>query len=252
MRSLHTTRKIGPSSATRESPQSNEDPAWPKRKSIKFFFKSWKETKQEDVGAWQSLLYTLTATQGIRDSGITRVMSTHPCQTEAPTWLMTTKHLFRKRSSVSLRKLLFCFPVAQTVKDLPAIERPRFDPWAAKIPWRREKQPITRSEESGGLQSMGSQRVRHNWVTFVHPFIHGAFSYPLTPPQFWRLRIWLPTRVTSPRHCCLVPGWVNQRSMSQERVSQQLWLRATKVYSCNKEEDPITKKMRRAETWWGC
>ena len=41
------------------------------------------------------------------------------------------------------------------------------------IPWRRAWQPTPVffpgespwTEESGGLQSMGSQRVRHNWVT---------------------------------------------------------------------------------------
>ena len=31
--------------------------------------------------------------------------------------------------------------VAQTVKNLPAMQRPRFDPWVGKIPWRREWQP---------------------------------------------------------------------------------------------------------------
>ena len=32
--------------------------------------------------------------------------------------------------------------VAQTVRNLPAMqERPRFDPWAGKIPWTRKWQP---------------------------------------------------------------------------------------------------------------
>ena len=31
--------------------------------------------------------------------------------------------------------------VAQTVKTLPAMWRPRFDPWVGKIPWRRKWQP---------------------------------------------------------------------------------------------------------------
>ena len=30
---------------------------------------------------------------------------------------------------------------AQTVKNLPAMQRPRFDPWVRKIPWRREWLP---------------------------------------------------------------------------------------------------------------
>ena len=48
-----------------------------------------------------------------------------------------------------------------------------FDPWVGKIPWRRAWQPTSvflpgespRTEEPGGLQSMGSQRVGHDWVT---------------------------------------------------------------------------------------
>ena len=49
-------------------------------------------------------------------------------------------------------------------------KRCRFDPWVWKIPWRREGQAthssilawrIPRTEELGGLQSMGLQRVGH-------------------------------------------------------------------------------------------
>ena len=50
--------------------------------------------------------------------------------------------------------------------------RPGFDPWVGKSPWRRQWQPtlvlawkIPWTEEPGGLQSMGSQRVRHDLVT---------------------------------------------------------------------------------------
>ena len=48
-----------------------------------------------------------------------------------------------------------------------------FDPWVGKIPWRRKWQPtpvflpgkIPRTEETGGLQSIGSQRVGQDWAT---------------------------------------------------------------------------------------
>ena len=48
-----------------------------------------------------------------------------------------------------------------------------FDPWLGKIPWRRPWQPtpvflpgeLPWTEEPGRLQSMGSQRVRHDWAT---------------------------------------------------------------------------------------
>ena len=51
--------------------------------------------------------------------------------------------------------------------------RPGFDPWVGKIPRRRAWQPTPvflpgespRTEEPGGLQSIRSQRVGHDWVT---------------------------------------------------------------------------------------
>ena len=56
--------------------------------------------------------------------------------------------------------------------------RPMFDPWVGKIPWRRKWQPTLvllpgkfhgprGSSEPGRLQSIGSQRVGHDWVTSV-------------------------------------------------------------------------------------
>ena len=45
------------------------------------------------------------------------------------------------------------------------------DPWVGTIPWRRKWLPtpvflrIPWTEEPGGLQSMGSQRVRYDWAT---------------------------------------------------------------------------------------
>ena len=53
--------------------------------------------------------------------------------------------------------------------------RRAFDSWTGKIPWRKKwpstplffawKIPWGGGEEPGGLQSMGSQRVGHNWAT---------------------------------------------------------------------------------------
>ena len=56
--------------------------------------------------------------------------------------------------------------VAQMIKNLPTMLKT----WVEKIPWRREWQPTPVflpgespwTEEPGGLQSMGSQRVRHD------------------------------------------------------------------------------------------
>ena len=61
------------------------------------------------------------------------------------------------------------------------VERCGFNPWVGKIPWRRKWQPtssilaweIPWTEEPSGLQSIGSQRVRHDWVTErVHARAH--------------------------------------------------------------------------------
>ena len=49
-------------------------------------------------------------------------------------------------------------------------ERPGFDPWVGKIPWRRAWQPIPVflpgespwTEDPGGLQSIASQKVEHD------------------------------------------------------------------------------------------
>ena len=65
-------------------------------------------------------------------------------------------------------------PVALVVKNPNVsagdIKKCGFDPWVGKILWRRKWQPTpvflpeeSRTEEPGGLQSIGSQRVGHNW-----------------------------------------------------------------------------------------
>ena len=50
-------------------------------------------------------------------------------------------------------------------------KRCRFNPWVRKIPWRRAWQyscilawKIPCTEETGALQCIGSQRVRHDWA----------------------------------------------------------------------------------------
>ena len=62
--------------------------------------------------------------------------------------------------------------------------RPGFDPWVRKIPWRRMTTHTSIlawrmpwEEEPSGLQSMGSQRVGHNWLTLTHHYL------PTPPPH---------------------------------------------------------------------
>ena len=48
--------------------------------------------------------------------------------------------------------------VAQRLKRLPEMRRPRFDPWVGKIPWRRKWQPtpvLLPGESHGGRSLVG-------------------------------------------------------------------------------------------------
>ena len=94
---------------------------------------------------------------------------------------ITDQTLFILR--VVYRKLLSWsgFPVAQMVKNLPAKQETQVWSLVQKEPL--EKGMATHSSflpveahrqrnlGPGGLQSMGSQRVRHNWVTNTHTHI---------------------------------------------------------------------------------
>ena len=69
--------------------------------------------------------------------------------------------------------------------------RCRFDPWVRKIPWGRKQQThfsilaweIPWTEKPGGLQSMGWQRVRHDWATelnWIYIYTTNHFPVPET------------------------------------------------------------------------
>ena len=49
-----------------------------------------------------------------------------------------------------------------------------FNPWVGNTPWRRGKlpTPVFWPGEFHGLQSMGSQRVGHDWATFTFTFLY--------------------------------------------------------------------------------
>ena len=79
-------------------------------------------------------------------------------------------------------------PAAQTVKNLPAMQETRVRSLGWEVPlkkgmaihssilaWR-----IPWTEKPGRLQSLGLQRVRHNWVTNTVPFLTSL--PPLPPP----------------------------------------------------------------------
>ena len=92
----------------------------------------------------------------------------------------------------SLSSLLKDFPVAQIVKNLPAIQETRVwslgreDPLekgihSSILAWR-----IPRTEKSGGLQFVGLQRVKHDWATNTHP----AVCLLLLIPGLWNYETW--------------------------------------------------------------
>ena len=96
---------------------------------------------------------------------------------------------FSRESKVwSIRNYLLSTVVAQMVKSLPAMTQVRSLGWEDPL----EKEMATHSsilawripwmEEPGGLQSMESQRVRHNWATFTSHARHSArlFTYIVT------------------------------------------------------------------------
>ena len=93
--------------------------------------------------------------------------------------------------SVHLPNSSWAFLVAQMVKDLPAMQ----ETWVPSLGWEdpSKKGMATHSsilargipwtEELGGLQSLGSQRVRHDWVLalsfmcfLINSFIHTSFD----------------------------------------------------------------------------
>ena len=62
------------------------------------------------------------------------------------------------------------------LKNLLEMQRPRFDPWVDKIPWRREQlpMPVFLSGKFHGLYSpWGLQRIRQDWANFT-------FFFPLS------------------------------------------------------------------------
>ena len=75
----------------------------------------------------------------------------------------------------ALTKSLVTSLVAQTVKLLPAMQETQVQSLGREDPLEKEMAThssilswrIPQTEEPGGIQSMESQRVRHDWVTNI-------------------------------------------------------------------------------------
>ena len=86
----------------------------------------------------------------------------------------------------------------EPVYQFKRYKRYKFDPWVGKIPWRRAQQStpyscwrIPWTDDSGRLQSIESQRVKHDWSDLdphhtIYSLLHlllVSFLYLLPPPE---------------------------------------------------------------------
>ena len=106
-----------------------------------------------------------------------------PCYTATSYWLSilhTVVYMFQCYSLNSVSLSPWVSLVAQTVKNLPAMQKLWFWSLGQEDPLREEMAThssvlawgIPWREEPGGLQSMGSQRVGHDWATNTNSFHH--------------------------------------------------------------------------------
>ena len=81
----------------------------------------------------------------------------------------------------SMRLLLQLESLAQSVKNLPAVQETQVRSLGQEDPLEKEMAThssilawkISWTEEPGGLQSMGSQKVEHDWVTNTYLLSRG-------------------------------------------------------------------------------
>ena len=87
--------------------------------------------------------------------------------------------------NIHVAKYPRAFLVAQSVKNLPAVQKTRVRSLSWEDPLEKEMAThssifaweVSWTEEPGGLQSMGLQRVRHDWATNTYLLIHVAASW---------------------------------------------------------------------------
>ena len=82
------------------------------------------------------------------------------------------------------------------VKNLPAMERPGFDPWVRKISWRRKWQltPVFSPGEVHEQRSLAdyspwSCRVRHDWVSSTFISTQGQVAIRWHTKIFWEAMV---------------------------------------------------------------
>ena len=123
--------------------------------------------------------------------------------------------------------------MAQTVKNLPAVQEIWFQSLSHEDPLEKEMAThsnilawrILWSEEPGGLQSLGSQRVRHNWATNTFTLLKKMYR--------WKIITWK----YAPHH--MLSG---KCKLKQQCVEIPLHI-------IEMAKLPNTDKTKR---WWGC
>ena len=103
----------------------------------------------------------------------------------------------QKESEIAIRNYNLPF-VAQAVKNLPAMQETWVRSRVGKIAWRRAWQPTPVflpgespwTEEPGGLQSTGLQRLGHSWATKCSTAHSQSHLLALCSPQIPHPRVW--------------------------------------------------------------
>ena len=108
-----------------------------------------------------------------------------------------------KRQTIDLEKMFTkkkkTYKESRIFLPIQGSRRPGFNSWVGKMPWRRERLSIPVflpgespwTEEPDGLQSVGSERVRHNWATKLstaHASVGACLSQiqkPINLTQSW-------------------------------------------------------------------
>ena len=133
-------------------------------------------------------------------------------------------------------KLEFCLRVACIWHRVIPVKWHHSSTLAWKIPW---------TEEPGGLQSMGSLRVRHNWVTLLSLFTFMP----------WR-RKWHPTPVLLPgkshgsRRLVGCTPWGREELDTTERIHFQFSLSCTGEGNGNPLQYSCLENPRDGGAWW--
>ena len=103
---------------------------------------------------------------------------------EQPLWKIVCRFLRKLKNSCYMLQHSHSWAYICTMQESACQcgrrKRLGFDPWVWKFPWRRAQQPTPVflpgkslwTEEPGGLQSIGSQRVRHDWSDLACTHAH--------------------------------------------------------------------------------